>query len=80
MTQSIHGHKVMDFMVELGPKVELDLIAAIQHQFGASQRFHTCSATDLDVKALLDFLKTKGKLVAIEGEQWQLAAGQKCDH
>ncbi|MBV7315169.1 YecH family metal-binding protein [Shewanella sp. NIFS-20-20] len=79
MTRSIHGHKVMDFMVELGGLTEAELISAIEAHFGDSQRFHTCKANDLNAQELLAFLKMKGKLVA-SGSHWQLAAGQQCDH
>ena len=43
------------------------LVEAIVRKFGASTRFHTCSAADLTAEGLVDFLDAKGKLVHQEG-------------
>ncbi len=65
MSQSIHGHEVMQFMLEQGGSfTKQSLRAAIVARFGAEARFHTCSAQGMDAEQLIDFLEAKGKFVA----------------
>ena len=65
MTQSVHGHEVMHFMLEHGGQfTRQSLQEAIIGRFGADTRFHTCSAEDMTAEQLIDFLQAKGKFVA----------------
>ena len=67
MTESIHGHEVMHLMLELGGTFTREsLKLAIDERFGASARFHTCSAEDMTALQLIDFLEAKGKFVAAD--------------
>jgi probable metal-binding protein len=63
MSESVHGHEVMHFMVESGRSFSrADLIAAVTERFGPQTRFHTCSAVGMTAAQLVDFLAAKGKL------------------
>ena len=67
MSESIHGHQVMQMMLgsEQGFTRE-SLKAAIAERFGDDARFHTCSAKEMDADALIDFLTARGKFVEKE--------------
>ncbi|HDR2788433.1 MULTISPECIES: YecH family metal-binding protein [Enterobacter] len=66
---SIHGHEVLNMMVESGEQyTEQSLVAAIQARFGEAERFHTCSAEDMTAGELVAFLAARGKFIpAAEG-------------
>ncbi|KAF7598119.1 MAG: hypothetical protein CGU28_14375 [Candidatus Dactylopiibacterium carminicum] len=68
MSESIHGHAVMQMMLE-GDHLYTheSLCTAIVARFGADARFHTCSAEGMDAAALVDFLAERGKFVPGEG-------------
>ena len=54
MSQSIHGHEVMEMMLEEGGHfTRASLREAIEARFGADARFHTCSASEMDAEALI---------------------------
>ena len=53
---SIHGHEVLNMMIESGEQyTHASLEAAIKARFGEQARFHTCSAEGM----------TAGELVAV---------------
>ena len=60
--QSIHGHDVIE-MIQRAERTftRAELVTAIETQYGAPARFHTCSAEDLTADALVEFLSTRGK-------------------
>lgn len=80
MSQSIHGHEVMEMMLEEGGHfTRSSLREAIEVRFGADARFHTCSVSEMDAEALIDFLAKRGKF--IESEQgFQTRADKICNH
>ncbi|MGE6224921.1 YecH family metal-binding protein [Aeromonas media] len=80
MSQSIHGHEVMEMMLEEGGHfTRASLRGAIEARFGADARFHTCSASEMDAEALIDLLARRGKF--IESEQgFQTRADKICNH
>lgn len=60
----IHGHEVMQMMVEAGEAYdEQTLEAAIHAKFGQSARFYTCSASGMTAQELIAFLAQRGKFV-----------------
>ncbi|EPF6162354.1 YecH family metal-binding protein [Citrobacter sedlakii] len=62
---SIHGHEVLNMMIESGePYSTASLEAAIKNRFGEQARFHTCFASDMTAGELVAFLAAKGKFVA----------------
>ena len=80
MSNSIHGHEVMHMMLELGGTFTREsLKLAIDERFGASARFHTCSAQDMDAETLIEFLRQRGKFVEAEGV-FNTEAERICNH
>jgi len=80
MNSSIHGHEVIQMMVESGqPYTETSLRDAIVARFGAKARFHTCSADGLTPEGLIEFLAARGKLKAVSGG-FVFGAAAPCDH
>ena len=80
MTQSIHGHEVMHFMLEQGGQFTHEsLAAAIAAKFGADARFHTCSAEGMSASELIDFLAAKGKFID-HGNGFNTEADKICNH
>ncbi|MCU0787776.1 MAG: YecH family protein [Verrucomicrobia bacterium] len=64
MATSIHGHEMMQMMVELDRSFSREsLRQAIQERFGDNARFFTCSARDRTADQLIDFLAGRGKFV-----------------
>lgn len=54
-------------MMEGNSYTELSLREAIIQKFGEQQRFFTCSANNMDVDTLIEFLKRKGKFIPANG-------------
>lgn len=80
MSNSVHGHEVMHFMLEKGGSFTRESLknAVIDH-FGADTRFHTCSAEGMSAEQLIDFLAAKGKFV--EGAEGFNTQPEKiCNH
>jgi probable metal-binding protein len=78
--EQIHGHEVMQMMVESGKSyTRSSLLADIVARFGAGARFFTCSAENLTPEGLIDFLEAKGKFVACE-EGFQTSPDLMCKH
>ncbi|BBQ51358.1 YecH family metal-binding protein [Aeromonas jandaei] len=80
MSQSVHGHEVMEMMLEQdGQFTRASLKQAMAQRFGADARFHTCSAREMDAEALIDFLAARGKFIEA-GEGFQTRADKICNH
>lgn len=61
---SIHGHEVLNMMIESGEQyTHGSLEAAIKARFGEQARFHTCSASDMTAAELVAFLAAKESLL-----------------
>lgn len=62
--QQIHGHEVMQMMLDSGVTYTRDsLREAILERFGSDARFFTCSAEELTADGLIDFLAGRGKFI-----------------
>lgn len=58
----VHGHEVMQMMMESGQTYTREsLRAAIVAKFGEDARFFTCSAEGLTADGIIDFLAERGK-------------------
>ena len=57
--EQLHAHEVLHMM-------ESSLREAIIKKFGSQQRFYACSAENMDVDTLIEFLKMKGKFMPAE--------------
>jgi probable metal-binding protein len=78
--QQIHGHEVMQMMLESGKAYSrASLLSEIFQKFGHDARFHTCSAEDLTPEGLIDFLQSKGKFVPCENG-FQTSPDLMCKH
>ena len=60
--EQLHAHEVLH-MMEGNSYSESSLKEAIIQKFGEHQHFYTCSAEDMDVDKLIEFLKAKGKFM-----------------
>lgn len=61
---SIHGHEVLNMMIESGEQyTHTSLEAAIKARFGERARFHTCSASDMTAAELVAFWRRKESLL-----------------
>lgn len=62
MSQPVHGHEVMQMMIESGKAYTRDSLRAdILDRFGPEARFYTCSAEGMSADELIDFLEARGK-------------------
>ncbi|EMJ4789213.1 YecH family metal-binding protein [Klebsiella oxytoca] len=78
--QSIHGHEVLQMMIDSGETYTVaTLEAAIAARFGKEARFHTCSAENLSAAELVAFLQKKGKFIAAE-EGFNTHESKICRH
>lgn len=78
--KSIHGHDVMHLIAD--SKLVLSKAAwavEIDKKFGASARFHTCSAKNMTATELLDFIHARGKFTGSE-QAMALDASAICTH
>lgn len=76
--EPLHAHEVLH-MMEGNSYSEASLRQAIVERFGESQLFYACSAQDMDVDALIEFLKRKGKFMPTE-DGFTVDRSRVCDH
>jgi probable metal-binding protein len=80
MSESVHGHEVMQFMLEAGGTFSRESLKdAVIDRFGPDTRFHTCSAEGMTAEQLIDFLAAKGKFVEAEGG-FNTRSDRICNH
>jgi probable metal-binding protein len=81
MSNLVHGHEVLHFMLEKeGESFSRESLRdAIVERFGADARFHTCSADGMTAEQLIDFLSAKGKFVE-SGNGFNTQADKICSH
>ena len=63
MSESIHGHEVMEVVSYNGTITRADLIAELHEEHGEDIRFHTCMDDDMSAEALINFFVKKGKFI-----------------
>ena len=64
MSESIHGHQVMEMMATAEKSYsKQSLKSEIATKFGENARFHTCMGSDLTAEDLIEFLASKGKFI-----------------
>ena len=77
---SIHGHDVIEMIQAAGqPFTREALVTAIGERFGASARFHTCSAENMTANELVEFLAAKGKFF-VSDEGLTIDPTKVCQH
>ncbi|GGB58439.1 YecH family protein [Shewanella inventionis] len=80
MSDSIHGHQVMQMMLEHGSALTKHELKNMMHcAFGEDTRYHTCSASEMDADMLITFLENKGKFIASDNGI-TTAADKICNH
>lgn len=80
METKVHGHDVMQMMLESDESYTHDsLRAAIHARFGEDARFFTCSASGMTADELIQFLQQRGKFVPTESG-FQTHADKICKH
>ena len=76
--EQLHAHEVLH-MMEGNSYTEATLRAAIVEKFGEHQRFYACSADNMEVDELIEFLKRKGKFMPA-GEEFTVDISKVCSH
>ena len=62
-TGQIHGHEIIELVVKYPEGIAAATLADIAaHKFGPGARFFTCSAENMSLPALLDFLAERDKV------------------
>ncbi|WP_432454807.1 MULTISPECIES: YecH family metal-binding protein [unclassified Agarivorans] len=80
MSQSIHGHQVMQLMLETGGSFSSESLEVLLHQtFGENSVYHTCSKQGMNAQQLIVLLAERGKFV--ESKQGFTTSQSKiCSH
>ena len=76
--EQLHAHEVLH-MMEGNSYTELSLKEAIVRKFGKDQRFYACSADNMDIDTLIEFLKMKGKFMPA-GNGFTVDVTKVCNH
>ena len=80
MSNSIHGHEVMQMMIDSGKSYTKEsLEQEMIEKFGSDTTFYTCSAQGMSAKELVDFLEKKGKFFGTD-EGFQTSQESICNH
>jgi probable metal-binding protein len=75
-----HVHEVLEMMeVENGTYSRKSLCAAIEEKFGATTRFHSCSASGMDANDVVDFLDARGKFTGT-ADAFSFDTTRRCSH
>lgn len=76
--EQLHAHEVLH-MMKGNSYSELSLKKAISEKFGEDQRFYTCSAENMDIDELIEFLKMKVKFMSTD-EGFTVDITKVCNH
>ena len=76
--EQLHAHEVLH-MMEGNNYTEETLKEAIIMKFGKDQRFYTCSAENMNIDELIEFLKQKGKFMP-SNEGFTVDITKVCNH
>lgn len=75
-----HAHEVLH-MMRGNSYTDKSLKQAIIDEFGKNQLFYACSAESMDVDALIQFLKQKGKFKPVEeNSTFTVDMSKVCNH
>lgn len=76
--EQLHAHEVLH-MMEGNSYSELSLKEAIIKKFGVHQHFYACSADDMNIDELIEFLKKKEKFMPA-GSGFTVDITKVCNH
>ncbi len=80
MADAVHGHEVIDMIVQSGKAYTRDSLRAdIVRRFGEDARFYTCAAENLTADELISFLEARGKF-RDAGTGFTIDQEQVCNH
>ena len=80
MSSEVHGHDVIDMILESQqPYTRESLAAAIVARFGLETRFHTCSAAGMTAPELVTFLEERGKFMPLD-DGFTVDPARVCSH
>lgn len=77
--EQLHAHEVLH-MMQGNSYTEASLAQAIEDRFGKDQHFYACSAEDMDIPTLIEFLKMKGKFMPSQKEEFTVDISKVCNH
>lgn len=77
--EEIHAHEVLH-MMEGNSYSEESLKDAIATRFGADARFYACSASNMDIAGVVEFLKRKGKFMPAQAGGFTVDTSKVCNH
>ena|ERR1039457_942033 len=79
-TQSIHGHTLLNHVLDLGGNESLTTLRKwAETSHGLDARYHTCSAQGLTYDGLLQFLLERNK-IEVSGDRISVIADHVCSH
>jgi probable metal-binding protein len=79
-TIEIHGHEVLEMMIQTGLSYSNEsLKAAIDQKFGSEARFYICSDSGMSASELIDTLWAKDKFTGTP-EAYVFDPVNRCDH
>lgn len=76
--EQLHAHEVLH-MMEGNSYSESSLRKAIVDKFGECQHFYACSADNMNVDELIEFLKKKGKFMPVRDGIYR-SVSKVCSH
>ena len=76
--EQLHAHEVLH-MMEGNSYSEITLKEAIINKFGKDKHFYACSADNMNIDELIEFLKRKGKFMPSE-DGFTVDISKVCDH
>jgi probable metal-binding protein len=80
-TESIHGHAVLELIHGSSPALTpTELADEVERRFGAAARFHTCSAEQMTLKQLLQFLFARQKIELRDDGRLYVQLANVCQH
>ena len=80
MSSEVHGHDVIDMILESQqPYTRESLAAAIVARFGLETRFHTCSAAGMTAPELVTFLEERGTFMPLD-DGFTVDPARVCSH
>ena len=75
-----HGHEVLRMMEGNSYATREELVRAIIAEFGAEERFYTCSAEDMTAGQLVEFLEARGKFTPSRQDGFTVDTTKICNH
>jgi probable metal-binding protein len=68
MTANIHGHVILERIIEAGGTIPLGNLRAFAESHGCDATYYTCSVSGMSFDDLLEFLTTRNKISIADGQ------------